>query len=207
MYPLLGQTLFKFRTRTYMVDYQICTPRLLLIPMTPGWMEAMREGGEKFKLITGYILPEPYTEFPEAMDQIILQLKTLQSSPPWLSYAIVRPSDAAYIGLAGFKRKPDESGMVEIGYEIAKGFQLQGYAHEVIRQLIREAFEHPEIKAILAHTLPLKNESNYLLIKNKFVFQQEVVDFEDGPVWQWILKRNAYQLAELHGEKIYQHTD
>ncbi len=183
-----------------MIDYQIRTPRLLLIPMTPEWMETMKEGGEKFKFITGYSLPEPFTEFPEALDHIIIHLKTLQSSPPWISYAIVRPSDAVYIGQAGFKGNPDESGMVEIGYEIAKGFRLQGYAHEVIRHLIGEAFEHPEIKTILAHTLPLKNESNHLLIKNNFVFQREVVDPEDGPVWQWILKRNAYQFAGIQGK-------
>jgi ribosomal-protein-alanine N-acetyltransferase len=190
-----------------MVDYQIRTPRLLLIPMSPEWMEAMREGGEKFKAVTGYFLPEPYTEFPEAMDQIILHLKSLQTSPPWLSYAVVRPSDATYIGQAGFKGKPDEAGVVEIGYEIAKGVRLQGYANEVIRHLIHRAFEHPEIMAILAHTLPLKNESNHLLIKNKFVFQTEIVEPEDGPVWQWILKKNAYRFARLQEERLSQPTD
>ncbi|MDZ4708147.1 MAG: GNAT family N-acetyltransferase [Saprospiraceae bacterium] len=180
-----------------MIDYQIHTDRLVLLPLTAEWMEAMSAGTEKFQLFTGYHLPTPFTEFPEAIDSIILHLKTTQALPPWISYAIVNPLDSSYIGQAGFKGGPDQSGTVEIGYEIAEGFRLKGYADEVIRNLTRKAFEHKEIKIIMAHTLPVKNGSNHLLIKNKFVFQSAFMDPDDGMVWQWVLKRNAYLFAQM----------
>jgi RimJ/RimL family protein N-acetyltransferase len=183
-----------------MSDYQLNTPRLALLPLSLEWLEAMKMGREKFKSITGYKLPEPFTEFPESLDHSIQQLQSIQFTPPWISYAIVRPVDPVYIGQCGFKGYPDKGGCVEIGYEVAKEFRLQGYAHEVIRCLIREAFRHPEINTILAHTLPLKNESNHLLIKNHFVFQKEIEDPDDGLVWQWILKRAAYRFVGLQGE-------
>ena len=180
-----------------MIDYQIHTDRLLLLPLTAEWMESMRAGAEKFNLSTGFHLPTPFTEFPEAIDSIILHIKTNLAQPPWISYAIVNPLDSSYIGQAGFKGGPDPSGVVEIGYEIAEDFRLKGYADEVIRNLIRKAFEYKEVKIIMAHTLPVKNGSNHLLIKNKFVFQSTIIDPDDGTVWQWVLKRSAYQFAQL----------
>lgn len=180
-----------------MADYQLYTERLRLIPLSPEWLEAMKTGPEKFKLLTGYSLPDPFTEFPESMDQIILHLKENPGPPPWLSYALIRPNDGVYIGQGGYKGPPTADGTVEIGYEIAKGYRSNGYANEVIRFLVREAFRHPEVRTIRAHTLPRRNESNHLLIKNKFVFQSLVVDPDDGPVWQWELKKDAYRFAVL----------
>lgn len=185
-----------------MFDYQVFTKNLNLLPLTPEWLEAMRMGPEKFQSFTGYRLPDPYTEFPEALDQIILHLKTNPSQPPWISYAIIHTKTSTYIGQAGYKGQPNQDGIVEIGYEIARAFRSRGFAHEVIRHLIREAFNRKEVKAILAHTLPQKNPSNHLLIKNKFVFQSRIVDPDDGPVWQWILKRTAYTFSNIQDPLI-----
>lgn len=196
-YSLIVQNLFKLFISAYMIDYQINTDRLKLIPLTAEWIEEMKSGPAPFKALTGYGLPSPYTEFPEAVDQIIMHLESSQSLAPWISYGVIKKDESMYIGQGGFKGEPNEEGVVEIGYEIAKDYRGRGFAHEIIQYLVGVAFNHPEVKTIMAHTLAAKNESNHLLIKNKFVYDKTIIDPDDGAVWQWILKRSAYQLGTM----------
>ena len=57
------------------------------------------------------------------------------------------------VGTVGFKGKPRD-GSCEIGYSVLLGFEGFGYATEAARRLIEWAFEHPEIEAVAAETLP-----------------------------------------------------
>lgn len=93
------------------------------------------------------------------------------------------------MGTAGFKGKPNEQNGAEIGYEINSQSQGMGLATEAVGALIDFAVVN-EVNKMFAHTLPLENASTNVLRKCNFVFVKEVVDPEDGNIWQWtFLKR------------------
>lgn len=180
-----------------MLDYQIKTGRLSLMPLTIPILESILKGPGSFLHLTSYQLPETFTEFPESMEYTINWM--LKSTPqlPWTSYAIISDMARTYIGQCGFKSSPDENGQVELGYEIAKDFRLKGYATEVITALIDVAFANPQVKMIIAHTLALQNISNHLLIKHGFVFDKSLEDEDDGKIWKWTLNRQVYHWRKL----------
>jgi [ribosomal protein S5]-alanine N-acetyltransferase len=160
-------------------------------------LEAIQDGHESFYSLTSYHLPQTYTEFPESMEYTINANKKEPPILPWTSYAIILKSQRKYIGQCGFKSSPDTDGQVELGYEIAEDYRLNGYANEVIVELIDIAFSHAIISSLLAHTLAEQNISNHLLIKHGFVFDKAIIDEEDGKIWKWVLSRNKYHLIKL----------
>jgi RimJ/RimL family protein N-acetyltransferase len=74
------------------------------------------------------------------------------------------------IGNGGFKGQPHLDGTVEIGYSILTLYQNQGYASEAVRALVSWAFEHHNVKRIIAETLPELKASIRVLEKNKFEY-------------------------------------
>lgn len=89
------------------------------------------------------------------------------------------------IGHAGFKGPPNEEGIVEIAYGIAPDHQGQGLATETAEGLTQFAYAHPEVKLVIAHTLPETNASTRVLTKCGFIKTGETMDPEDGLVWRW----------------------
>ena len=176
-------------------DNQVLTARLLLVPFTVKWLEALQEGSQAFLALTGYRLPQPFTEFPDSFQALRTAFCKENQVYPWTSYALLWKPEKTYVGQGGFKGKPNVHGGVEIGYEIAKEFRFMGFAHEAIGALVHLAFEQEEVRQVYAHTLPQLNASNHLLIKNKFLFDSTVEDEEEGPVWKWVLRKAAYLLS------------
>lgn len=91
----------------------------------------------------------------------------------WVAwYFILQSRDGrrTAIGNGGFKGKPDQDGIAEIGYSVMQDHQRQGYAPEAVRALLAWAFSHPEVKRIIAHTLPDLHPSIRVLEKCGFVF-------------------------------------
>jgi ribosomal-protein-alanine N-acetyltransferase len=89
------------------------------------------------------------------------------------------------IGNAGYKGRPNAEGIVEIAYGIAPEHQGQGYATEAVEGLTQFAYSHPEVKLVIAHTLPETNASTRVLTKCGFTKTGETMDPEDGLVWRW----------------------
>jgi RimJ/RimL family protein N-acetyltransferase len=58
-------------------------------------------------------------------------------------------------------------------------------------KLVEAASRSPEVKRIIAHTLPEPNASTRVLEKVGMSFVGEVFDPEDGRVWQWRIISNA----------------
>ena len=134
-------------------------------------------------------VPVGWTEFEEVL---VPSYELLQDNPdiqPWWMYLFIHRADQTLIGSGGFKGKPDEMGMVEIGYEISAPYRQQGLATEVVKAMVQFAFSQPEITRILAHTLPEENPSNRLLKKLGFAFVGTVDDPDDGEIWKWELKK------------------
>lgn len=110
------------------------------------------------------------------------------ATEPWLSYFAIRESDNALLGTCAFKSAPVQ-GLVEIAYFTFPGYEGQGVASVMARELLKIAFDDYGVKAVLAHTLPEENASTAILQKRGFTLVEAVDDPEDGPIWRWALLR------------------
>lgn len=71
----------------------------------------------------------------------------------WGLWLIHHVDQRTVIGSAGFKGKPDNTGMVEIGYGISATFRRQGYTFEAARALVDWAFAQPNVQRVTAEAL------------------------------------------------------
>jgi hypothetical protein len=62
-------------------------------------------------------------------------------------------------------------------------------ATEAAQALINNAFKKPEVKSVIAHTLPEENPSVQILRNLKFNFEGEIMDLTDGKIWSWKLPK------------------
>ena len=113
------------------------------------------------------------------------------SEGPWWLYLFIHRDERALVGVGGYKGKPDEQGVVEIGYEIYENYRGQGLATEAAQGLIDWAFLQPGVKIVQAHTLAEENASVQVLRKCGMTLTDAFTDAEDGSLWQWQLKRTV----------------
>ena len=87
----------------------------------------------------------PFGRIPPATEGLAT-LRASAVADPWQhGFFIIHRDVRVVIGSAGFKGPPDASGIVEIAYGIAPGFQGQGYATEAARALIEFAQRSPRV--------------------------------------------------------------
>lgn len=111
----------------------------------------------------------------------------------WTHFPILQQNNTL-IGSGGYKGPPDETGWVEIGYELAPRYRGQGLATEFAQLLVEKAWKSSEVQGILAHTLGEENASGAILKKMGFARTQILTDSEVGIIWCWELARKP----ELH---------
>lgn len=74
----------------------------------------------------------------------------------WYSWYAVRRADDAHpsvlVGAAGYFGPPNENGEVEIGLSVMPVWQGKGFATEIIKALIENAFNDSRVRTIIAHT-------------------------------------------------------
>jgi RimJ/RimL family protein N-acetyltransferase len=75
-----------------------------------------------------------------------------RSLGPFGTYEIVRRSDGAVIGAAGFLGPPDDTGALRVGYGLAESARGHGYATEALKALLRWARGQDGITCVLADT-------------------------------------------------------
>lgn len=165
------------------------TARLILEPCTPEQLLAVIEQPQRFEELSGFPLADGLHELyasGEVSPKWLDALRSAAKPDPWHhGFFVVDRDRRCVIGSAGFKGPPDASGMIEIAYGIAPGFQGRGYATEAAMALVQFALEGGEVRLIRAHTLPEANASTRVLLKCGFRHTDNVVDPEDGPVWRW----------------------
>ncbi|HEU5049813.1 MAG TPA: GNAT family N-acetyltransferase [Gemmatimonadales bacterium] len=103
----------------------------------------------------------------------------------WGGYLAVDRSTRALLGTCGFKGAPDEAGRVEIAYFSFPGEEGRGVGTAMARGLIELALRAPEVRTVVAHTLPRQSASTTILKRLGFEHKGEVTDPEDGLVWRW----------------------
>ncbi len=165
------------------------TVHLVLTPYTPEQLLALIESeerfAERFGLPAAEGLRDSFTS-DEISPAWLGKLREAVAADPWaFGFAVVHRADRLAIGVVGFKGPPGDDGVVEIAYAIVPGFQGRGYATEAAEAGTAWAFGDGRVHIVRACTLPTRNASTRVLEKCGCVRTGEVVDPDDGPVWQW----------------------
>jgi [ribosomal protein S5]-alanine N-acetyltransferase len=176
---------------------RIETPRLHLICCNREILEAIFEGEKYLAELLQINIPTKWTDFGEpAFRYTYEKIITQPGKKEWWSYLPVLKKTKTLLGTCGYKGEPN-SGMVEIGYEVAEAYRGWGLATEMAKGLILNAFKSPDVQYVQAHTLAVENESGSVLKKCGMHRMEELEDPGDGKIWRWEL-RKAYQTAEYY---------
>ncbi len=87
------------------------------------------------------------------------------------------------MGNAGWKGEPVEE-VAELGYAVAPERQGRGVATAVVRELLARA-RTAGLREVIAHTRAEVSPSTSVLTRCGFMKVDELVDPDEGPVWQW----------------------
>ena len=138
----------------------IATERLDLVEGTPETVRAALDSDAALSAALGVLVPDTWPpEFldPPAFEWTLARLEEAAGQDYWWLYFILlrgSPGGPTLIGSAGYKGAPDADGTVEIGYGIVRDQHRKGYASEAARGLVARAFARPEIRRVIAETLP-----------------------------------------------------
>lgn len=127
-----------------------------------------------------------FTDHPLCQDTIFMCVdfyKKIGFHPPWICY--YASLDDKLVGSAGFKGKPVNNS-VEIAYGTFELNRKKGIGTLICGKLVELALQTDSSVRITARTLPEKNFSTRILIKNNFELVGTVNDPEDGEVWEWV---------------------
>ena len=172
----------------------IMTSNLKLLPFERDHMEALLRDKNELAKILEVSIPGSWPNFPEAFSVLLDEFDNSEQLPmDWQGYFFILLKESILVGNGGFKSKPDESGTVEIGYEIASEHWNRGFATEAVQGMLAYAFAHEDVNAVIAHTLGENNASNAVLRKVGMNFVAEMDDPEEGKIWRWQINRNEYQ--------------
>lgn len=138
----------------------IVTPRLELVPATPELTRAAIGGGRELGAWLGATVPSSWP--PIYLDDPALEfmLARLEEDPAeagwWYYFALLREPEGTrlLIGGVGYKGPPAPDGTVEVGYGIVSDQQRRGFASEAVRGLLERAFARPDVRRVIAETLP-----------------------------------------------------
>ena len=168
-----------------MVNTEIQTQRLRLVALTLDQLDLCLEDPDRLEQELGVSTSPNLVDDP-ARRTIGFKTKKMSKLAtelhPWHTFwLVVIAAERCGVGLAGFKREPDERGEVEIGYGIDPAHRNRGYTTEAVEVLIAWAFQDPACRSILADTLKDNGASNRVLLKVGMKLYHET---EDGLCWK-----------------------
>ena len=129
---------------------------------------------------------------PDVVNQTVDYSAESGGAPPWGGFLVVDNVNRHVVGTCAYKGKPDEEGRVEIAYFTFPQYEGRGYASAMASRLTERALASPDVREVLAHTMPERNASGRVLEKTGLKYVGEVLDPVDGKVWRW-QKRNLKQ--------------
>jgi len=163
--------------------------RIRFINSTPDILSCILQGNKSLAAYLDITIRDKWTEFGN--EPFLFAQKCIQENPsdaPWYNWLTILIDENTLIGNCGYKGPPKEA-LVEIGYEVIPAFRGIGLATEIAAVLLDNAFNHPEVNRVIAHTLPEENASCKVLRKCGFHFVSEVEDPVDGLIGRWEVNR------------------
>jgi ribosomal-protein-alanine N-acetyltransferase len=150
--------------------------RLKLIPLTHQLLLLLKQDRALMESTIGLtpssMLVDPLynNEITDALDNFWLP-NTLAHPDKYVWYTdweLVLKNTNTSVGGMGFAGYPNENGETEIGYMIDGNHHNKGFATEALKVMIKWAFTHPFVKAIIVHTYADNLPSCRLLDKCQF---------------------------------------
>lgn len=136
---------------------RISSERLDLVAMTWEIVDALIGGdADRLARLTGARFRVPVQPPPLTRDALPFMRDRLNSDPTevgWSQWLILLRETGSAAGSAGFVGKPDDAGVVTLGYSIYPEFEGRGVATEAARALIEWAFDQAEVIRVRA-TIP-----------------------------------------------------
>lgn len=157
--------------------------RLMRIDATLG--ETLEKGARHFEARYGVKPGSAIDVMLQVVEQTLTNVTGGTGETPWGGYLAIDDDSGVVIGTCAFKSPPAEDATVEIAYFTFPAYEGKGYATAMAGKLIEAASRAPEVRRIIARTLPEPNASTRVLEKVGMRFAGEVVDPEDGRVWEW----------------------
>lgn len=108
------------------------------------------------------------------------QIRQDPNTAPWFARAAVDEESGLVIGHAGYHGPPDEAGMVEVGYSVDPRYRRQGYAGQMVTELLRRAKAEPDVRTVRASISPDNVASLATVARFGFAQVGEQWDEEDG---------------------------
>ena len=132
----------------------------------------------------GIAVVDGWDVFPRSLARVRREVGDDPGAARWRARLFVAGEPPEVVGWGGFKGPPRD-GAVELGYAIAPAREGRGLATAAVRALLREAFADPEVRAVIAHTLPEPGPSPRVLAKAGFTMTGEVSGDQGGPLWRF----------------------
>jgi ribosomal-protein-alanine N-acetyltransferase len=110
----------------------------------------------------------------------IPQVQADPSVNPWLIRIAVDRETSTIIGLTNFHDRPDEDGVVEIGYRVTERFRRNGFGREMAQIMWDFAAEHPDVQILRASVSPNNVPSLAIIESAGFEHVGEQDDPDDG---------------------------
>ena len=99
---------------------------------------------------------------------------------PWVTGLLVDGDTGEVVGAGGFHARPDEDGMVEVGYGVDPAYRRRGYARAALLLMIERARSDPSAQVFRVTVSPDNAASLGLVAQLPFVEVGEQWDDEDG---------------------------
>ncbi len=171
----------------------LTTARLKLFPCTPEIAQAaLTDKSQTENLLGVRVSDDWYTsEVQDFLPEYVLMSRSEELLKGWGLWLMIHPCEGVLIGDLGFGGKPDETGTVEIGYEVLEAYRHQGYALEAALELVDWAFKQSAVKRIIAHCT--RDNLASIQILKKLGMQQlatvHLPQFPLVPMCKWELNR------------------
>ena len=151
-----------------------------LLPLGAAGYAALLDGDlEAAGRRAGAVLPDWFLDEAWLWSLRLEQVRADPASEPWLA----RPAataDGTVVGHAGFHSRPDDAGVVEVGYAVVPALRGRGHGHALLAALLAEADAAPQVRVVRASVAPGNAASLRVVAAAGFVQVGEQVDDEDG---------------------------
>ena len=157
-----------------MTDAIIETPGLLLVPVTLPIVEAVLENRpEEVAALCQARLPNAWPGRALIERAFCASLDAIRHAPEARLWgdriALTRDGERRIVGSVIFHGRPDDNGLVEVGYGVEESAQKQGFATEAVAACVEWVLTQPRVKKVRATTPPWHQASIRVLEKCGFV--------------------------------------
>jgi ribosomal-protein-alanine N-acetyltransferase len=146
----------------------LVTPRLRLVPVTLGAVEAvLARDRAAAEAAVGARFPEAWPNDDLVARAFPLSIDQIRAAPDvrlWGDSLVLLRDEPRVVGSVVFHGKPSD-GIAEVGYGIDDGARGRGYATEATRACVEWALAEPGVRAVQATTFPWHHASLAVLRK------------------------------------------